>query len=102
MRCCYDGGRDEAERALLAVLRISNKGVAHFTAGIASQPEDGNLLEIASCGVPCLIINHVYTPLGLPAPDYRIPGRPRLELRAQRGRELDGGPAAFRISEEDI
>ena len=35
-------------------------------------------------------------------PDYRITGRPRLELRAQRGRELDGGPATFRISEEDI
>jgi hypothetical protein len=73
----HDGGRDEAEKVLLAVFRITNKGIAHFTADFASHPEDGNLIEIASRAVPHLVISHLYKPLGLPVPDFKISGRPR-------------------------
>jgi hypothetical protein len=30
------------------------------------------LIEIASRGVPSLVISYVYTPLGLPAPNYKL------------------------------
>jgi hypothetical protein len=32
----YDGGRDEAEKALLTVFHITNKGLAHITADLAN------------------------------------------------------------------
>jgi hypothetical protein len=71
----YAGGRAEAERALLAVFQITNKGIAHITGDLIDNPEHGRLIEIASRGVPSLVISYLYTPLGLPPPDYKLTGR---------------------------
>jgi hypothetical protein len=72
----YDGARAEAEKALLTVFHITNKGIAHFTEDFNDHPEHANLVEIASRGVPALVISHLYTPLGLPPPNYKITQRP--------------------------
>ena len=73
----YDGDRAEAEKALLTVFHITNKGIAHFTEDFNDHPEHATFVEIASRGIPSLVISHLYTPLGLPAPNYKITGRPR-------------------------
>ena len=73
----YSGPASEAERALLAVFHTTNKGLAHFTTGFDASLVDSNALEVASRGVPSLVISHLYTPLGLPAPDFQIKGRSR-------------------------
>ncbi|TAL71661.1 MAG: hypothetical protein EPN56_08745 [Rhodanobacter sp.] len=73
----YSGPASEAEKALLSVFHVSNKGFAHFTAGFNPSSVGHDALEIASRGVPSLVISHLYTPLGLPAPDFQIKGRPR-------------------------
>jgi hypothetical protein len=73
----YDGGKEEAEKALLAVFQITNKGIAHVTADIKDNPDHGRLIEIASLGVPSLVISYLYTPLGLLAPDYKLTHRER-------------------------
>jgi hypothetical protein len=73
----YDGGREEAEKALLAVFQITNKGIAHFSEDFIDNPEHGTLIEIASRGVPSLVVSHVYIPLGLKPPNYKVTGRLR-------------------------
>ena len=73
----YNGGPDKAERALLTIFHITNKGLAHVTADLAAHPERGRLLEIASRGIPALVISYLYTPLGVEAPNYKITSRPR-------------------------
>ena len=73
----YEGGRDEAEKALLTVFHITNKGLAHITADLADHPERGRLIQISNGGIPALVISYLYTPLGLMAPNYRISSRPR-------------------------
>ena len=73
----YDGGKEEAEKALLAVFQITNKGIAHVTEDIKDNPDHGRLIEIASLGVPSLVVSYLYTPLGLPAPDYKLTHRQR-------------------------
>lgn len=71
----YNGNNDEAERALLRVFRLTNKGLAHSTSGMIDDPADFKLIEIASVGVPALMVSYFYTPLGLPKPDTRITKR---------------------------
>ena len=73
----YGGGQEEAEKALLAVFQITNKGIAHVTEDIKDNPDHGRLIEIASLGVPSLVVSYLYTPLGLPAPDYKLKQRNR-------------------------
>jgi hypothetical protein len=73
----YDGKRVEAQEALLAVFQLTNKGLAHITEHLTAHPESGSRLEIASRGVPVLVINYLYIPLGRPAPDYKMRSRPR-------------------------
>ncbi|MEE1611595.1 hypothetical protein [Microvirga sp. CF3016] len=73
----YDGGQEEAQEALLTIFRLTNKGLAHITEYLTAHPESGRLVEIASRGIPVLVINYLYIPLGLPAPDYKISSRPR-------------------------
>ncbi len=75
----YAGGREEAEKALLAVFQITNKGLVHFTEDLIDSPDHGRLIEIASRGIPSLVVSHLYTPLGLPAPDYKLTKRLRDE-----------------------
>lgn len=71
----YGGDAAEAERALLRVFRLTNKGLAHSTSGMIDDPADFELIEIASRGVPSLMVSFFYTPLGLPQPDTRITTR---------------------------
>ncbi|MBO1908130.1 hypothetical protein J4G37_24975 [Microvirga sp. 3-52] len=73
----YEGDKEEAEKALLTVFHITNKGLAHITADLAAHPAHARLLEIASRGIPALVISYLYTPLGLAAPNYKITSRPR-------------------------
>jgi hypothetical protein len=73
----YGGGQAEAEKALLCVFHVANKGLAHITQDLKDHPEQGALLEIASRGIPSLVVSYLYTPLGIPAPDYKITSRPR-------------------------
>jgi hypothetical protein len=73
----YAGAKAEAENALIAVFQITHKGLAHITEDLIDNPEHGTLIEIASRGVPSLVISHLYTPLGLPAPNYKLAGRLR-------------------------
>jgi hypothetical protein len=75
----YDGGREEAEKALLAVFQITNRGLAHITEDLIDNPEHGTLLEVASRGVPSLVISHLYTPLGLSPPNYKLTKISRAE-----------------------
>lgn len=79
----YDGGEEDAEKALLSVFEITNKGIAHVTEDLKDNLDHGRLVEIASRGVPSLIISHLYTPLGLPPPDYKLTYRPRDGSEAQ-------------------
>ncbi|SFO74812.1 hypothetical protein SAMN05216330_104481 [Bradyrhizobium sp. Ghvi] len=71
----YEGGKEEAERALLTVFQVTNKGIAHVTEDLLDNPEHGRLIEIASRGVPSLVVSYLYTPMGLPAPDYKLSHR---------------------------
>ena len=73
----YEGDQEEAEKALLTVFHITNKGLAQITADLAAHPTHGRLLEIASRGIPALVTSYLYTPLGLAAPNYEITSRPR-------------------------
>ena len=73
----YPGGRADAEDALLAVFQIMNKGIAHVTENLIDNPEHGRLIEIASRGVPSLVISYLYTPLSLPPPAYKLSNRVR-------------------------
>jgi hypothetical protein len=75
----YAGDREEAEKALLAVFQTTNKGLAHVTKDLMDNPEHGTLIEIASRGIPSLVVSHLYTPLGLPAPNYKLTSRLRDE-----------------------
>ena len=46
----YDGGKQEAKNALLAVSRIMNKGIAHLAQDMKDNPDHGRPIEIASRG----------------------------------------------------
>ena len=73
----YGNDRDEAERALVILFHAANKNLAHMTADVIIHPDQRRLIEIASREVPALVINHLYTPLGLQAPRYQITSRLR-------------------------
>ncbi|CCE04883.1 hypothetical protein BRAS3843_120055 [Bradyrhizobium sp. STM 3843] len=73
----YPGPRDEAESALVAIFRVTNKGLAHVTSELHDSPQNGRLIEIASRGVPVLMVGCFYKPMGVPAPDYKLSQRPR-------------------------
>jgi hypothetical protein len=75
----YTGDPVEAESALATVLHTVNKGLAHITAGLIASTTDIRALEIASRGVPALVVSYVYTPLGLPAPMPSISSRSRSD-----------------------
>jgi len=70
----YGGPKDEAETALAFVINCANKGLAHTTYQPIVDEENLKYFDIASRGIPTLIINYFYTPLGLPPPNYKIRG----------------------------
>lgn len=65
------------ERALARVIHVSNKGLAHSTVGLISDPDDLRLTEIASRGVRALLVNYFYVPLSLNPPAERLTSRRR-------------------------
>lgn len=73
----YEGDRSEAEKALVSVLHVTNKGLAHNTMDLIESAEGAKFIEIASRGVPALMVSYFYTPLGLPKPNSWITTRPR-------------------------
>jgi len=73
----YPGSAAEAEQALLSVFRIANKGLAHLTSSFLASSEETRLLEIASRGIPALVVSYLYTPLNRPAPASQVSSRPR-------------------------
>jgi len=73
----YNGNADEAELALATLITAANKWLAHNTTAVEMDAQQIHLLEIASRGVPALIISYFYTRLGLPAPDYELTARTR-------------------------
>jgi len=76
----YDGAEEEAEKALARVIHVANKGIAHSTIEVIEDPEDRRLLEIASCGVPTLVINYFYTRMGLQVPSFQLKSRNRNDV----------------------
>lgn len=73
----YEGNKAEAEKALLTILHVTNKGLAHNTMDLIEDPEGGKFIEIASRCVPALMVSYFYAPLGLPKPNSWITTRPR-------------------------
>jgi hypothetical protein len=74
----YKGPAEEAESALAYVAHLANKGIAHMTANFEAHDPGINLLEIAFRGIPTLVVNNFYSPLGIPAPDFELSSRPRV------------------------
>ncbi len=73
----FGGDPAEAKKALLKVFQLTNKRLAHSTSEMSDDPADIKLIEIASRGVPALMISSFYRPLGLPRPARIISTRPR-------------------------
>lgn len=73
----YPGEAEEAEQALLSVFRIANKGLAHLTSSFLASSEETRLLEIASRGIPALVVSYLYTPMNRPAPASQVTSRSR-------------------------
>jgi hypothetical protein len=74
------------------VFEITSEGIARATQDLEDNPDHGGLIEIASRGVPSLVISCVYMPLGLPAPNYKLTHRPGDDSEAWvvRDRATDG------------
>lgn len=74
----YPGEQSDAEAALALVFHSANKGLAHTTASFKLHSGDARLLEIAFRGVPVLLANGFYVPLGITPPSYELAFRPRV------------------------
>lgn len=74
----YPGEKAEAEAALALIFHSANKGLAHTTASFKRHSGDARLLEIAFRGVPTLLANGLYVPLGITPPSYELSSRPRV------------------------
>ncbi|KOR41055.1 hypothetical protein ADT25_17840 [Xanthomonas oryzae] len=64
----YPGPRQEAEDALVAIFETSNRWLAHVTDGAMSKEWTDQYIDVALRGIPVLVHNHLYAPLGLQAP----------------------------------
>ena len=73
----YPGSSEEAEAALAYVIYLANKGLAHTTTTFTKHDQGTTLLEIAFRGVPALVVNRFYVPLGIQPPAYEVQGRIR-------------------------
>lgn len=73
----YPGPKHEAEGALAYVIYLANKGLAHTTSSFTKHDQGSQLLEIAFRGVPVLMVNNFYVPLGIQPPEYKVLGHKR-------------------------
>lgn len=71
----YAGPREEAEESLVAIFQMSNRWLAHITDGVLSKEWNDMHVDIALRGVPMLIRNHLYAPLGLNLPCASPPSK---------------------------
>ena len=71
----YPGDSVEAEAAIAFLMHAANKTLAHITTEEWRHPEGYRLLEIGMRGVPELVVNNFYLPLGIQPPDYEVPWR---------------------------
>ena len=74
----YPGEQAEAEAALALIFHSANKGLAHTTGAFKLHSGDARLLEIAFRGVPKLLVNGFYDPMGITPPSYELTSRPRV------------------------
>lgn len=75
----YPGHPSEAEAALALIFHSANKGLAHTTVSFKRHSGDARLLKIAFSGVPILLVNGFYVPLGINPPNYQLTSRPRFD-----------------------
>jgi hypothetical protein len=68
----YNGKPADAERALVAMFDLANKGLAHLSAWTWGGYTDRELWDACE-GIRMLIQNNLYTPLGIPMPDAPRP-----------------------------
>ncbi len=68
----YTGGPADAERALVAMFELTNKGLAHLSGWNWGGYTDRELRDACE-GIRVLIQNNLYTPLGIPMPDAPRP-----------------------------
>jgi hypothetical protein len=81
----YPGPKEEAERALAHVIHLANKGLAHNTSSFTNRNDEGaKLLEIAFRGVPKLMANYFYLPLGIESPEFEIQYRKSQQVDEAR------------------
>jgi hypothetical protein len=64
----YQGPHNDAERALVAIFELANKGAAHLSSAFP-QGYTSNDLDIACRGIRALVQNNLYTKLNLPMPE---------------------------------
>lgn len=64
----YPGPRVEAEESLVAIFQMSNRWLAHITDGTISKEWTDRHIDVALRGIPVLVHNHLYAPLGLELP----------------------------------
>ncbi|HEV2714096.1 MAG TPA: hypothetical protein VGU64_02450 [Terriglobales bacterium] len=71
----YEGPKEQAEKALVAIFEFANKGLAHLTTGVLSAEYTDQHLDIACRGIPVLLHNHLYAKLGMqiPCPPSAVP-----------------------------
>jgi len=70
----YPGPREEAEESLVAIFQTSNRWLAHVTDGTVSKEWTDHHIDVALRGIPVLVHNHLYAPLGLDLPKVKYPG----------------------------
>lgn len=72
----YPAEKAEAEAALALIFHSANKGLAHTTVFFKLHSGDARLLEIAFRGVPALLVNGFYFPLGITPPSIALSSHP--------------------------
>lgn len=69
----YPGPREEAEESLVVLFQTSNRWLAHVTDGAMSKEWTDHHIDVALRGIPVLVHNHLYAPLGLQLPNSKRP-----------------------------
>ncbi|MBR8301365.1 hypothetical protein KDW49_11650 [Burkholderia dolosa] len=70
----YNGPKADAERALVSIFELANKGLAHLSNAFPTQYTSVEL-DIAHRGIRALLNNNLYVKLGMQIPE---PPRPQM------------------------
>ena len=71
--------RDDIEEALARVVWTASKWLAHTTSADWLSEENRRYGKIASLCIPELVGDHLYSPMGLPVPNFMITHRTRSD-----------------------